>query len=229
MLKNNMQNEIKTIIEQFKTGGWVSEPDAKKIMQLAGLDIPKFILTDSVKQAADFLKNAEKPVVAKAVSEKIMHKTEHKAVVTGIDSVEKLEKEMNRLLTLEGCKSVLVEEMIQGIEVIVGAKVDFQFGPVVVLGLGGTLVEIYNDTAIRMAPLKPNDASSMINSLKAKALLLGYRGKQGVNTEVLINTLVSFSYLIMELENSMESLDLNPVICTKDRCVIADARIILSD
>ena len=196
-------------------------------MQLAGLDIPDFVLTDSLKEAESFLKSSGGAVAAKAVSEKILHKTEHKAVVTGIDSVEILEKEMNRLLKLDGCESVLVEEMVYGPELIVGAKVDFQFGPVVVFGLGGTSVEIYNDTAIRMAPLKPGDVRSMIDSLKAKALLFGYRGQQGVNMDTLIHTLVTFSHLIMDIEDSMESVDLNPVICTKERCVVADARIVL--
>ena len=222
-----LKNDIKSIIERFQTAGWVLEPDAKKIMKLSGLDIPDFVLSASLKEAGAFLKDSKGPVVAKAVSEKILHKTEQKAVVTGIDSVEMLEREMSRLLTLDGCEAVLVEEMVQGLEVIVGAKVDSQFGPVVVFGLGGTSVEIYNDTAIRMAPLKSEDVRSMVDSLKAKELLSGYRGREGVNMDVLTHTLINFSHLIMDLEDYMESLDLNPVICTQERCVVADARIIL--
>ena len=166
-------------------------------------------------------------MVAKAVSKKILHKTECQAVVTGITTSRRLKKEMERLQGLEGCEAVLVEEMVQGLEVIVGAKNDFQFGPVVVFGIGGTSVEIYNDTAVRMAPLKPGDVFSMAASLKAKAILSGDRGKDGLNMEVLTYTLVRFSHLIMTLEKDMDSVDLNPVICTKDRCIIADARIIL--
>lgn len=219
--------KIRTIIDAHKDMGWVMEPGAKAIMKSQGLDIPDFVLTDSFEKAEKFLKKINSPVVAKAVSRKILHKTEHQAVVTGIRSGDHLKKEMERLLKLDGCESVLVEEMVEGLEVIVGAKNDFQFGPVVVFGIGGTSVEIYNDTAIRMAPLRPEDVFSMTTSLKAKALLYGYRGKDGVNMEVLTCTLVKFSHLIMALENDMESLDLNPVICTKDRCIIADARLIL--
>lgn len=219
--------KIRTIIDAHKDMGWVMEPGAKAIMKSQGLDIPDFVLTDSFEKAEKFLKKINSPVVAKAVSRKILHKTEHQAVVTGIRSGDHLKKEMERLLKLDGCESVLVEEMVEGLEVIVGAKNDFQFGPVVVFGIGGTSVEIYNDTAIRMAPLRPEDVFSMTTSLKAKALLYGYRGKGGVNMEVLTCTLVKFSHLIMALENDMESLDLNPVICTKDRCIIADARLIL--
>ncbi len=222
-----LKKKIRAVIDAYKKSGWVLEPDAKAIMKSQGLDIPDFVLTDSFEKAEKFLKKINGPVVAKAVSKKILHKTEHQAVVTGIISADHLKKEMERLKGLDGCEAVLVEEMALGLEIIIGAKNDFQFGPVVVFGIGGTSVEIYNDTAIRMAPLKPGDVFSMASSLKAKALLSGYRGRAGVNMEVLTHTLVKFSHLIMALENDMDSMDLNPVICTKDRCIIADARIIL--
>ncbi|OGR21860.1 MAG: acetyl-CoA synthetase [Desulfobacula sp. RIFOXYA12_FULL_46_16] len=222
-----LKKKIRTLIEAHKDLGWVPEPSAKAIMKAQGLDIPEFVLTNSFEKAEQFLRKSKGPVVAKAVSKKILHKTEYQAVVTGITTSRRLKKEMERLQGLEGCEAVLVEEMVQGLEVIVGAKNDFQFGPVVVLGIGGTSVEIYNDTAIRMAPLKPGDVFSMVDSLKAKALFSGYRGRDGVNMEVLTYTLVRFSHLIMTLEKDMDSVDLNPVICTKDRCIIADARIIL--
>ncbi len=222
-----LKKKIKEIIKNNKPLGWVLEPDAKALMKLYNLDIPDFVLTDSSKDVEPFIDKSGYPVVAKAVSEKILHKTEHQAVVTGISSGEHLQREMTRLLKLDGCKNILIEQMIQGIEVIIGAKNDFQFGPVIVFGIGGTSVEIYNDTAIRMAPLKESDVASMVESLTAKEIILGHRGKHGVNMEVLTDLLIKFSYLIMELEKDIESVDLNPVICTKDRCVIADARIMI--
>ncbi len=217
----------KGILERSKNRGWVLEPDAKQIMANRGFDVPNFVLTDSIEVAREFLKHSPGPVVAKAVSEKILHKTEFDAVVTGIYDERRLEQEMTRLKTLQGCEQILVEEMVQGLEIIIGAKNDFQFGPVIVLGLGGTSVEIYNDTAIRMAPVTPGDVTSMVNSLKAKKLFKGYRKKPGVNMERLTDLVVKFSSLIMDLEENFQSIDLNPVICTKDRCVIADARIML--
>lgn len=204
------------------------EPDAKAILKSLGFDVPECVVTKSFEAADLFRAGCSGPVVAKAVSKKILHKTEHQAVVTGIASKDHLKKEMERLQTLPGCEAVLIEEMIQGIEMIIGAKNDFQFGPVIVLGIGGTSVEIYNDTAIRMAPLKPMDVLSMVTSLKAKKILSGYRGEKGVNMEILTNLVVNFSRVVMDQENSIESIDLNPVLCTKDRCVIADARIMLT-
>ncbi len=214
------------IIENSKPRGWVLEPEAKQIMANQGFDVPNFVLTDSIQVANNFLKLSG-PVVAKAVSEKILHKTEFDAVVTGISEEKTLEREMTRLKTLQGCEQILVEEMVEGLEIIIGAKNDFQFGPVIVLGLGGTSVEIYNDTAIRMAPVNQGDVYSMVDSLKAKKLFKGYRKKPGVNMDLLVSLVVKFSSLTMDMEEQFQSIDLNPVICTKGRCVIADARIML--
>ncbi len=222
-----LDKKIKSIIKKSLNLGWVLEPDAKEIMNITGLDIPDFVLTNSLKTANEFLKSKSSPLVAKAVSKRILHKTEYQAVVTGITSSTELETQMKRLQSLDGCENILVEEMVKGIEVIVGAKNDYQFGPVIVFGIGGTSVEIYNDTAIRMAPLKHDDVISMVESLKAKQIITGYRGADGVNLESLSTMMVKFSILVMELESGIESIDLNPVICTKETCAIADARIIL--
>lgn len=222
-----LNKEFKKIIENSKEQGWILEPDAKKMMTLSGLDVPLNVVTDSVTDAKQFLHDIGTPVVAKAISKKILHKTEQQAVVTNIRSEAQLTFEMERLLALEGCSTVLIEQMVDGIEVIVGAKNDYQFGPVIVFGVGGTSVEIYNDTAIRMAPLKPEDVVSMVDSLQARQMIKGYRGKDGIDIDILTHFLVTFSHLVMDLGEKIESIDLNPVMCTKKQCVIADARIIL--
>jgi hypothetical protein len=124
---------------------------------------------------------------------------------------------------------MLVEEMVSGLELIVGAKNDYQFGPVILFGMGGVLVEIYRDIVLRMAPLSQGDIDSMMRCLKARRLLEGYRGSNPINFKELKELLVNFSNLVMDLENFFESIDLNPVICSIDRCVVADARILLKD
>jgi acyl-CoA synthetase (NDP forming) len=123
---------------------------------------------------------------------------------------------------------MLVEEILTGMELIIGAKIDFQFGPIVILGIGGTAVEIYQDTSIRMAPLTPKDVLSMIKNLKAHRLIEGYRGSEPVNLNKLTEIVVTFSDLLMELEDVVESIDLNPVMCSSKKCIVADARIMLA-
>jgi hypothetical protein len=110
---------------------------------------------------------------------------------------------------------------------IIGAKIDDQFGPVVMLGMGGTGVEIYQDISFRMAPVNPEDVPSMITCLKGGRLLSGYRGGVVVNRDELTRTLICFSEFVMAAAEMIESIDLNPVMCSAERCVVADARIIL--
>ncbi|MCF8063587.1 MAG: acetate--CoA ligase family protein, partial [Deltaproteobacteria bacterium] len=147
---------------------------------------------------------------------------------TGISDARGLREAMDRFARLDGYGGTLVEESVQGLELVAGAKVDEQFGPVILLGIGGTGVEIYQDTVIRMAPLEPRDVTSMVNGLTGHRLLEGYRGSDPVDLDALSETLVTFSSLVMDMADRMESADLNPLICSLDRCVAADARILLA-
>jgi hypothetical protein len=108
-----------------------------------------------------------------------------------------------------------------------GAKMDDQFGPVVLLGMGGTGVEIYQDVSLRLAPVGTRDVDAMIEGLKAAPLLSGYRGHQAVNRDELTRTLVCFSKFVMAAADMIESIDLNPVMCSAQKCIVADARILL--
>ena len=112
-------------------------------------------------------------------------------------------------------------------ELIVGGKIDEQFGAVILTGIGGIGVEIYKDTAIRMAPVTEDNVESMIDDLTASSVLRGYRGSAGVNIGELKRLIAAFSALMVEMSGEIESVDLNPVLCTEEKCVIADARIIL--
>lgn len=216
------------LIRASLSRGWMLEPDAKALLRAHGFDVPRGRVTDSADRAVAFMKDRGKPVVIKAVSAEILHKTEVNAVVTGIRDGKTLETEMARLLALDGCRQVLVEEMVAGIEVFLGAKNDPQFGPVIILGVGGTAVEIYKDTAIRMAPVREGQVDAMVRSLKGRALIQGFRGRPGVNMAALGKTVAAFSNLSMALEPNLHSIDLNPVICTRNRCVAVDARIMLT-
>jgi acetate---CoA ligase (ADP-forming) subunit beta len=122
---------------------------------------------------------------------------------------------------------MLIAEMVQGIELIIGGKNDFQFGPMVLLGMGGIGVEIYKDVSLRMAPLKARDTDTMISELTAHSLLTGYRGTRPINMDALKKTILKFSGVMMDLQDVAESIDLNPVMCNAKSCIVADARIML--
>lgn len=224
-----LKKEIREILSASKARGWVLEPDAKRLFSAAGLQIPRFTWATTPEAAVRFAKEIGYPVVGKVVSPQVMHKSDRDGVALDIDSDGDLTETFARFSRIEGFVGMLVEETLSGVELIVGAKVDYQFGPVIVLGIGGTSVEIYRDIALRMAPLADRDLESMVRGLKAHQLLEGYRGSEPVNLKELGKLLIGFSGLVMELETVIESIDLNPVICSSTRCVVADARIILKE
>ena len=222
-----LTREMEEILSASKTAGWVLEPQAKRLFSLAGIDVPRYVWVRRIEDAIPFAEEIGYPVVAKIVSPEVVHKSEHNGVAVGIKDGKELKATFKRFSQLEGFNGVLVEEMLSGIELIIGAKVDLQFGPVVLFGIGGIWVEIYRDVVLRMAPLQPKDVDSMVRCLKGRRILEGYRGTAPINLEELKSLLVTFSNLVMDLEKYMESIDLNPVICFSTRCVVADARIML--
>jgi len=222
-----LNTEILEILSKSKSWGWVLEPDAKRILSLVGINVPPFIWAQDLDEALQFAEENEYPVVAKVVSPEVVHKTEVKGVALGIDNKIALAEAFHRYSAFDGAKGVLVEKSIKGIEMIIGAKIDFQFGPVILMGMGGTGVEIYQDASLRMAPITPEDAVSMLKGLKAHRLLDGYRGAEPINRDALTRMLMAFSDLIMALDEKISSIDLNPVFCSAQTCVVGDARIML--
>ena len=215
------------VLEDSKKRGWVLEPDAKRLFADAGFDVP---VSEQVRSEDEAVAAGERigwPVVAKIVSPDVIHKSDAGGVAVGIDGAGAMREVFARLRSIDGFEGVLVEEMLPGIEVIIGGKIDGQFGPVVLAGMGGVGVEIYKDTAIRMAPIEEKDVDSMLDDIAASSILRGYRGSAGVNLEKLKKLIAGFSSLIVEMADLVESVDLNPVLCTEEKCVIADARIIL--
>ncbi len=222
-----LKKAIRQILEDSRPYGWVLEPDAKRILKLSGIPVPAGRVVQSARQAVAAAKKLGFPVVAKAVGITLIHKSDAGAVILPIGDESQLEQAYHRLTGIKGCQAVLVEAMGRGLELIVGGKIDAQFGPVVLLGMGGTGVEIYHDTALRMAPLKRRDVDSMIKCLRARDLLNGFRGSRPVNREALVELMLNFSKLLVKMADKVESIDLNPVLCNPDGCLAADARIIL--
>ncbi len=222
-----LKKEITEILEASRQNGWVLEPDAKALLRSYGIGVPRFVCAVGMEEALQFVLKHGFPVVAKIVSPKILHKSDVGGVVPGIESDEQLHDTWERFSKMEAFAGMLVEEMGFGRELMIGAKVDEQFGPIILFGMGGTEVEIYRDTVLRMAPLQEKDVSSMIKNLKAHQLLEGFRGSKPVNKEALTKALLAFSDLVMDVHESIESIDLNPVLCSPEKCVVADARIML--
>jgi succinyl-CoA synthetase beta subunit len=222
-----LTKEMEHILATWKDAGWVPEPDAKRMFSLAGFDVPRFAWAKNTDDACTFASEIGYPVVAKVVSPLIVHKSDAGGVAVGVENDERLCEVFERFSAMDGFDGIVVDETVPGIELIVGAAIDSQFGPVVMVGIGGVGVELYRDTAIRMAPLEPRDVESMVDSLTAHRLIEGFRGSEPINIDIFTSLVVHFSEFVMALEEHVESIDLNPVMCSSKRCVIADARVIL--
>jgi succinyl-CoA synthetase beta subunit len=216
------------ILEAARPHGWVLEPEALRLLQAAGVPVPRHSWARSAEDARKAAAAIGYPVVAKVVSPRIMHKSDVKGVQPGILDEAGLMQAYERFSRLQEFDGVVIAEMLAGHELIVGAKIDYQFGPVVLLGIGGTAVEVYKDTVTRMAPLKARDVESMLGCLRGGRILAGYRGVAAVNTPKLTEMMLCFSELVVELGERIDSIDLNPVFCSPTHCTAADARIVLA-
>ena len=224
-----IKQEIMDILHRARTNGWLMEPEAKRVFALAGLPVPRFAWAADLPESLRHAAGIGYPLVAKVVSPAVVHKSEVGGVGVGLADELQLRAFYERVSGLPGFAGLLIEEMVSGMELIAGAKIDFQFGLIILLGIGGTSVEVYDDVAIRMAPLCPADVEMMLRELKGEKLLSGFRGKPAINRENLVRVLVDFAALVQEMIPYVASIDLNPLLCSEVGCVIADARIMLGE
>ena len=224
-----MDERILAILNASRADGWVMEPHAKDLLRTCGLPTTHFFWAKSLDASFQGAKEVGYPLVAKVVSPDILHKSDVGGVVVGVEDDRELKEVYQRMSGLKGFQGLLLDQMVQGVEMIVGAKEDPQFGTVVVVGIGGTSVEVYKDVSIRMAPVSIAEAMNAIGSIKGRKLLEGYRGKEPANIEKLAGLIVGFSEMAFDLRNEVESIDLNPVLCDRQRALIADARFMLKN
>ena len=195
------------------------------------------ILTNSADDAFAAAKKIGYPVVMKGVTPDIVHKTEAGIVHLNIcdsnmvrevyASIENAAANYSGGTELQG---VAVQEMVSGgVETIVGVTYDPQLGPVLLFGMGGIMVEVYNDVALRCCPITPHEARGMINEVAGTRILDGARGQPKCDVEALIDVLVNISQMAVQLDGSLAELDINPLlVLPKGKGVkAADALVIL--
>jgi acyl-CoA synthetase (NDP forming) len=211
----------------------MSELDAKALLAGYGIRVNEGYAACSAAEAAEKAKHIGFPVAVKVLSDKITHKSDLGLVELNICNPDGVREAYERILTkangIDPEAHVIVETMVMpGTEVIVGAKRDPQFGPIVLFGLGGIFVEVFKDVSIRVAPVNEQMALEMMKEIKGYAILKGFRGKKGVDMEALADIIVRASKLMMERENVME-MDINPVMAYEKGAVAVDARALLKD
>ena len=201
------------------------------MLKAYGVEVTRDIVCQSSNEVVKAAEQIGYPVVLKLVSPQVVHKTEFNAVklnlrnATEVRAVyrDMMERARNSRFQVNG---ILVSETATGTEFIIGSLRDKQFGPLVMLGLGGIFVEIYKDVSYRLAPVEPIDVKDMIAELKGKRMLEGFRGKEKVDVEALTKAVVSVSQLLSDFP-SIAEMDLNPIFGNSRGIKVADARIML--
>ena len=221
----NIQTDHKVITEEL----------SKSILKSYGVKVPPYALVKTAEEAVNQAKKIGFPLVMKVVSPQILHKTDVGGVKVGIDNANDVKKTFTdmygRLSKKKGVevKGILLEKMVpKGIELIVGIQNDSQFGPVIMVGLGGIMTEIMKDVAFRMLPITPADAKSMLNELKGAALLKGFRGSEPIDINQVSKMLVQIGKLGVDNADYINSIDFNPVVVYPKSHFVVDAKIILN-
>jgi len=187
-------------------------------------------VVNNLQEVLNFLKKHGVPVVLKIESTKILHKTDIGGVITDISNKKELIQNWKKIkkLAQKYKAKILIQKQITGYEVIIGAKQDPVFGPVIMFGLGGIFVEVFKDVSFRLAPITKKETQEMIKEIKGYKILKGYRGKKAINLKQIENILFNLSKLITK-NHQIQEVDLNPVIVNEKQAQVVDVKIIVSN
>jgi len=214
----------------------LTEIEAKELLKQAGISVVDTKLATTREEAITISQQLGFPIVLKIASSDVVHKSDAGGVKLGLKTAKQVGKAYDDIM--KAIRQKYPEAKIQGVsvqktarpgvEVIIGMSQDAQFGPVLMFGLGGILVEILKDVSFRIVPLAKRDAREMIMEIKGYPLLEGYRGQEPVDVANLEELMLKVSSFV-EQHPEVEELDLNPIFAYSDGAVAVDARVILRE
>jgi acyl-CoA synthetase (NDP forming) len=229
---------VQEIIGRAKSEGrgLLTEVEAKELLKQADIGVVDTRLATSRDEAISISQELGFPVALKIASSDVVHKSDAGGVKLNLGAVEQVGQAYDDIMAAikkaypqAKVQGVSVQKMARpGVEVIVGMSKDAQFGPVLMFGLGGVLVEILKDVSFRIVPLVKRDAAEMIREIKGYPLLEGYRGSEPVDIANLEDMILKVSDFV-EKHPDIKELDLNPIFAYKDGAVAVDARVVLED
>ncbi len=204
--------------------GYLAPDAVRELLSCAGIPLVPEIVSTSKEELAAFAERVGFPVVAKVVGP--VHKSDVGGVTLNIRTSEHLSLEFDRMMKIEGATGVMVQKMLKGTELFIGAKYETRFGHVVLCGLGGIFVEVLKDVSSGLAPLSYAEAYSMIHSLRGYKILKGTRGQQGINEQKYAEIIVRLSTLL-RFATEIKEMDINPLLADGSNVVAVDARILI--
>jgi acetyltransferase len=199
-----------------ETTGTVSELEEEnlnRLLKTCGIGLPKQALVDSAADAALKAKEIGFPVALKLIAAEVVHKTESGAVMLGVKSTDEVEAEGKKLLSkAPGKGKLLIQEMVQGTEVLIGARTDPQYGPFLMVGLGGIFVEVLKDVSIRLLPVDEREARAMLGELRGYKVLEGVRGQGPRDIDALVKAMVGLGDIFATHRNLVSDMEINPIM-----------------
>ena len=213
--------KIRSIIEANEDG-YLKPEDIQALLDAAGINRAKEGTSDKLKEAKALASEIGYPLVMKVVGP--VHKSDVGGVVLNVKEETQMAEEFERMMQIPETTAILMQPMLSGTELFVGAKAEPKFGHTILCGLGGIFIEVLKDVAAGIAPVRKEEAKKMIQSLKSYKIIEGVRGQAGVNQELFAETIVQLSALLNAAPEIVE-LDLNPLLGTPDQVVAVDARI----
>lgn len=231
--------DAQELIEQARKAGrgWLHEADGKRLLACFGIGVPAFVVVTEPEGVAAQIAGLPGPFAVKVLSPDILHKSDAGGVVLNAAGPEGVRAAIAQIASQPQVRDArvdgyLVEPMCAaGVEVVIGATRDRQFGPMIMVGLGGIFVEILHDVSFRLCPLSRRDAVDMLDDLRGAKLLDGARGRKAADRKAIVDLLLKIGGddgLLMRLGHEIAELDLNPVIVHAHGAVVADARFILT-
>ena len=215
-------SRLHTLISGIDKSGYLSPDLVRQILSCAGIPLVPELVSTSKDELAAFAEKVGFPVVAKVVGP--VHKSDVGGVSLNIRSKEVLSAEFDRMMQIPDATAVMVQKMIRGTELFIGAKYEERFGHVVLCGLGGIFVEVLRDVSSGLAPLSYGEAYSMIHSLRGYKILKGTRGQQGINERRYAEIIVRLSTLL-RFATEIKEIDINPLLADANDVIAVDARI----
>jgi acyl-CoA synthetase (NDP forming) len=215
----------KNIEKTLKRKGAFAENEVKDLLRSYGIPTTKYKLVNKL----DDLENLDLkfPVALKVCSDKILHKTDVDGVRLSIQNMNDLKKEFKDFRKRFPSENLLVDQMVEkGVEIIIGLVQDPTFGLSIMFGIGGVFTELYKDVTFRVVPIDSYDAEQMIEEIKGRKLLEGFRNIPA-NKKLVLDLLLKVSKIGQELNDRIDQMDLNPVFVYKDSVVTVDAKLIL--
>lgn len=216
--------KIREIIAGIHDDGFIAPQQVRQLLECAKIPLVPEKVASSKEELVAFAEQVGYPIVAKVVGP--VHKSDVGGVALNIRSARHLEEEFDRMMQIKDAKGVMVQKMLKGTELFIGAKYEPRFGHVVLCGLGGIFVEVLKDVSSVLAPLSRGEAESMIHSLRGYKIIQGTRGQKGVNEEAFIEIIQRLSILLRHAVEIKE-IDINPLLADGDDVVAVDARILV--